>query len=331
MKTQRIFLWVLGVCAINIVFLMVRHTTAQEKNQQAYDVACEVTDIPSLKDCVQQARDKKVDLIKISKMIECTSKDDCAVDLSNIETSLKIYGITNGENGFRRTNSFDYSIFTLKNTKNVVIGNFLIEDTVGECVDCPPSITIADSENITVDQLYTKATKGVAVSVTTSSYIGIKNSRFENSQTSALHFSAKGTNAISNNTFIHNHQKAVYGECTGICDAAQVRILQDTETILIDHNTIRDGFIDIYNGFGLYASGIELAATNIKKATISCNKIYNNTGNGLVIPSRTASTSQIILQKNAIYNNGINVNYYTGPQDKIEDNCSVSGCKVVGC
>lgn len=315
------------------IVLFTRHTIAQEKSQQAYDVACEISDVPTLQDCIKRAKNKEYDLIKIIKIIECQSKDDCAIDLSGVEKAIKIYGITNTDTGFKRTGNFDYSLFTIKNSKDIVIGSFLIDDTSeGGCPgSCPPAIVIENSTNITVDQLSAKSVKSTAISVKDASSIAIKDSVFTDSSSAALLFSADGTNSITNNTFMHNHKDALYEACRGICTGAQVQILPNTKNVRIEKNIIRDGQIDIYNAFGLYASGIEIAGRDVGSVTMSCNKIYGNSGNGVVIPNRETSTQQVIMKQNAIYNNGINVNVETGPQDQVDNNCFDFSCKIDGC
>jgi hypothetical protein len=355
------------ICLVVVGFVSVfltQHSGAQEQNQQAYDIACEVKDVATLKDCVQQAKEGKYNLIKIAAIVECTSKEDCAVDLSNIDISLKIYGINNTDTGFKRTGQFDYSLFTLKNTKSIVIGSFLIDDSSeGNCSalgsPCPPAMLVESSKNNVIDQLRTRGVKNTGVSIVSSENIVIKNSVFQASQNhgvvvtngdskssniqleqntftdssaTALVFAASdGTNSIIKNTFQHNHREAIYGECTGICNASQLHIMANTKNILIANNTISGGLINLYNPFGLYASGIEIASELVENATLRCNTISNNTGNGIVIPDRAASSKSIELKQNAIFDNGIDLNVATTSADQIGDNCFSSSCKIAGC
>ncbi len=352
------------VLGVSVLFFLTQHSGAQEQNQQVYDVACEVKDVPTLKDCIQQAKDKKTDLIKITSIVECISKDDCEIDMSDMTTPLKMYGISNTETGFKRIGQFDYSLFTFKNNHDIVIGSFMIDDSsVGDCAalgaPCPPAIVFEGTKDSMIDQLRTLNTKGTSVSILSSKNIVIKNSVFNGSQnhslvvsngtsvsrtiqveqntftdsgSNALIFSASdGKNSIRQNTFTHNHKDSLYDGCVGVCTASQLRILPFTKDILIEKNTISDGSIDTYTAFGLYASGIEIAPQLVENATLRCNKIFSNTGNGVVIPDRTASTKTINMTKNSIYNNGINVNFYLQPDDNVQNNCFDASCKVDGC
>jgi hypothetical protein len=364
MKLHKLLFIFCLILVISTGVFVTQRSGAQEQNQQAYDIACEVKDVATLKDCVQQAKEGKYNLIKVSAIVECTSKEDCAVDLSNIDTSLKIYGINNTDTGFKRTEQFDYSLFTFKNSKNFVIGSFLIDDSSqGNCSalgsPCPPAIVVENSSNNTIDQLRTRGVKNTGVSIASSSNIVIKNSVFQASQNhgvivtngdsksadihleqntftdnsaNALVFAASdGANSITKNTFQHNHREAIYGECTGICNASQLHIMPNTKNILIANNTIGGGIIDLYNPFGLYASGIEIAPDSVENATVQCNTISTNTGNGIVIPNRTASSKPINIKQNTIFDNGINFNVATTSADQVRDNCFDASCKVEGC
>lgn len=313
------------------IFFFAHRTTAQEQNQQAYDVACEVTDVPTLQECVRKAKNKEYDLIRIMNIVECVSKDDCAIDLSNVDKAIKIYGV-NTDTGFKRTGNFDYSLFTIKNSKDIVIGSFLIDDTSeGSCTgSCPPAIVIENSTNITVDQLRAKSVKSTAISVKNASSITIKDSVFTDSSSAALVFSADGTNSITNNTFTHNHKGASFADCVGICTGAQVYIMPNTKNVTFSKNIVKDGNIDIYDALGLYASGIDVAGENVENVTLSCNKIYNNTGNGIVIPQQS-STTGIRIEKNSVYKNGIDLNLNTVSQNTNQDNCFSSSCQAAGC
>jgi len=314
------------------IVLFSRNTTAQEKNQQAYDVACEVTDVATLKECIKRAKNKEYDLIKIMKIIECRSKDDCEIDLSGVEKAIKIYGITNTDTGFKRTGNFDYSLFTIKNSKDIFIGSFLIDDTSeGGCTgSCPPAFVIENSTNITVDQLSTKSSKSTALSVKDASSITIKDSVFTDSSSTALVFSADGTNSITNNTFTHNHKDALSEACRGVCIEAQVYIMSNTKNVAISRNIIKDGRIDLFDPLGLYASGIDISGEGVENIMISCNKVYDNTGNGIVV-NQQSSTKNITIEKNTIYGNGIDLNVPTQPQNTIQNNCFDFSCQIAGC
>lgn len=322
-----------GILFVGISIIFLAHkTTAQEKSQQAYDVACEISDVPTLQDCIKRAKNKEYDLIKIIKIIECQSKDDCAIDLSGVEKAIKIYGITNTDTGFKRTGNFDYSLFTIKNSKDIVIGSFLIDDTSeGGCPgSCPPAIVIENSTNIIVDQLSAKSVKSTAISVKDASSIAIKDSVFTDSSSAALLFSADGTNSITNNTFMHNHKDALYEACRGICTGAQVYIMSNTKNVAISRNIIKDGRIDLFDPLGLYASGIDISGEGVENIMISCNKVYDNTGNGIVV-NQQSSTKNITIEKNTIYGNGIDLNVSTQPQNTIQNNCFDFSCKIDGC
>lgn len=336
MKLHKILFIVCLVVVGIFSFFATQYSGAQEQNQQAYDIACDVKDVPTLKDCFEKAKNGEYNLIKITRIIECTSKDDCAIDLSNLHISLKIYG-TSTDTGFKRIGNFDYSLFTIKNSSDIIIGGFLIDDTSsGDCsaqgISCPPAMIIDASKNIVIDQLRTKAVKNSGISVKDASSITIKNSVFADSSGTAVVFLANsGENIITNNTFTHNHKASFFQDCVGICIGAQVSILPNTKNLTVSKNTIKDGSIDVYGPLGLYASGIDIAGENVEAVTVSCNTISNNSGNGIVIGQQQASTKDITIGKNKLYGNGIDVNVIGLPQNTIENNCFDASCKVEGC
>jgi hypothetical protein len=348
----------LFICIVLIAAFVVKHSGAQEKVQQVLDIACIAKDVSSFKDCVQKIQDGQTDFIKITDMITCQSQDDCAVRLSNIKRTVLIYGATNTGSGFKRVNNFNYAIFTLQDSQNISIGGFLIDDSsepscpVGTV--CPPAILVQNSEKILIESLNTKSVKNTAVMIQGSKNTIIRKSFFDDSETHAIEiqtsadtkiesntvkntqsngvtFSSLGQNSITGNTFIHNNRAIYSTNCGSTCIGGQLQIMPGTGTVLVRKNIIQDGTIDVYGGFGLTASGIEIAGQNIDSVTLSCNTIVNNSGNGVVQTNRDASFKSVQLLQNIFTQNGIDVNIPFAASDKNEGNCYQVGCRVDGC
>jgi hypothetical protein len=351
-------LFLLSIFSV-LTILITRHIVAQENVQQVLDIACIAKDVPSYKDCIQKVQDGKTDFVKITEMLDCQSQDDCAIRLSDIKRTVLIYGATNTGSGFRRVNNYNYALFTLQNSSKISLGSFLIDDgnttfcPVG--TTCPPLILVQNSEKVLIESLITRSAKNTVILVQGSKNTIVRKSNFDNSENHAIEvqnpstdttienntfrnswsnavvFSSLGENFIRGNTFTHNHMTPAYNNCEGFCVGAQLHILSNTKNVTIKKNKILDGSIDTYTAFGMYATGIEISPTNVEKATISCNTIYNNSGNGVVISNRTLSTKQMIMEKNTISNNGLNTNFYLNAVDEIRDNCFDASCKVDGC
>lgn len=336
--------------------VFITHTIAQDKTQQAFDVACIAQDVASFKDCIQQLQDNKTDFIKITEMISCTNQNDCAIRLTNIRRPVIIYGSSTTQAGFIRTENFNYSLFTLQNVSGVNIGGFLLEDRGNPCENgfCSPLITVQDSENVLIESLHTISAINTAVFVSNSKKTAVRKSLFDNSQThavvierssdtsiedttfsnswsNALVFSSQGTNIISRNTFLHNQSKGIYQNCGSTCTGAQLIIAEGTGKVLVEKNKIKQGSVDVYDTFGLTTSGIELAGSQIEQATLRCNEISSNSGNGIVLTNRNDTFKSITVEKNSIFSNGIDLNVLQQATDVIEENCLTKSCRVPSC
>lgn len=345
----------LASLVVGICFSYVQSSIAQEKVQQVVDVACVVSDVVTFKNCIQKIQEDKSDFVKITSLIQCQNRDDCAVELSNIKRAVLIYGVS-ADTGFQRINTFDYPIFTIKNSSKISIGGMLFDDTQGSCSTgtiCSPAISLHDSDHILIESLIVKSAKETAVLVQGGKQVTIKNSTFDgsenhavkiqnseeaiitgnkfvNSGSNALVIASLGSNVISNNTFTHNNWR-FFTNCDAVCVGGQVAILPNTDSVTIKHNTIQDGSIDGYDEFGLTTSGIEIEGQNINDISISCNTISKNSGNGIVLVDRGSSFKTIKIENNTFLENGLDLNVHFSSSDKIEGNCFGSACSVKGC
>ncbi len=323
------------------------------------EFACSAIDPATLKKCINEVRINKVPLVKINAPIICDQQSECAFDFSGIQTDTTFYA-ANSANKILRSNDFSYTIFNIDGSSGLKFSGLIFEDDgLAVCpagTICPPALIINKSNNITIEDSEFTNLQGTAVLVSDSITVIVNNSKFLNilkngiEVTSvqlsgdiqiidniftdvagnALAYQSIGTNQnpsiIDSNTFTNNHSKGFYENCVYPCTGSQVKITGPTSKVEFRKNKISGGLNTIFDSLGLYPSGLEIGSTNINSVRIYCNEISGNPGSGVVQSSPVSSSSQIDIDGNKIWGNGLDMNTLTvniGP-----DNCYNGQCNL---
>lgn len=323
---------------------------------QTVPAICQAADSKSLQDCIQKIASNEAHYIEITGQIFCSGKNSCRFVVENINRPIVILGRPGTAAGFKRSDSYDYEIFTINNSSHVQIGNLIFDENAdGACTTiCAATIGIYNSSDIVVDGVTLLHAKrmGLALSnvrnvvvrnstFTNAAWFGlwtdtfggnvsqtvsIENNRFTDIGSNALYFAnvasvEGGQSRIRNNIFTHNHRKAIFHVCGEAgnepCGGGQLYI-EKSMYLIIENNVIQNGMTD--DASRAPVSGIELNP-NIHYVTITNNNIHDHTGYGIYMNQGTTSPSNIAIVKNAFARNwGGDVNV---PDALVAENCTL--------
>lgn len=327
---------------------------------QATGGTCAAHNLDKFRTCMGMVASGEADNVELLNLITCSGADTCNFSLNNISRPVKIYGAPNSGAGFRRVDSYTYSIFNVSNSNGVSISNLLFDEVAGNACpeNCGSTISVWDSSVITLADLTILSSKvmGVAVSKTQkiavrnsvihnaavfgmwfsndlsalSSEVAIENNLFKDNKSNAILFAASSPatspSVIRNNTFLHNHRDVIFFVCgsgTDPCSGGQLLIEQGTRNLRIENNVIKDGKIDAYDARGYHASGIEFTNHNAHDVVMAGNDIHGNTGTGIVANLGITDISNISITGNKLYANGNNIDF---PGAEISGNCFTANC-----
>ena len=117
---------------------------------QLKEYACLASNPQTFKDCLQEAKDTGVPLIKITKPIICGNRQDCSFELIGSGRSFQI-SPSGPENKFIRRGDFSYTLLNIESSSNMTLKDLTFEDEgTAPCpagTICPPLITIKNSSS----------------------------------------------------------------------------------------------------------------------------------------------------------------------------------------
>lgn len=246
---------------------------------------CYAADTATLQSCMNKVKSGRSSNVTIAGMIDCTNsqQNSCSFSLSHIDRKVSIIGKEGFESGFKRKKFFNYNIFNITNSSNIILQNLIFDDDFNQ--GCPGScnapVAVTSSQNINLEKLIFKRPKPWAVSILSSSGVTVQNSQFlsaeifgvwipstadplsdnihidnnyfEDTRSTAITIGGvKGnydnSNTISGNTFVHNHCDAVFKTCgtsgNEPCSGGQFVVETKTDHLLIENNIVKDGILN---------------------------------------------------------------------------------------
>lgn len=354
----------LSIIFLGIQLVIQNPTQAQEQNAPSENLelrefACNAFDPQSLKSCIREVSESGMPLIRITSPITCQNRDECDFEIKNMARSFEI-SPSKPENKIIRQGDFGYTLFTIENSSGVSFRKLGFEDLASlpcpAATACPPLISIKNSGNLNFEGISLLKTAGTGINISDSRDISITDSVFKESFRTAVEVSSAGftrdikidnnvfdsnassavvfqaislagsPSSISSNSFVNNHAKGMYLNCSYPCAGGQIRVNGPTSNLNINQNTINGGQNTVFDFLGLYASGIEISGQNLSGIMLYCNEISGNRGSGIVQSGPFVNISAVTISENKIWGNGLNLNIPT--VTPAQDNCYTQECKL---
>ena len=147
------------------------------------ELACQAKDPAGVKKCIEEVKNTKIPLVKITAPIICKSPLECNFEIKNIKTDT-IFFAAKSEFAIIRENDFSYPVFTIEGSSGIRFYEMNFEDRgQGGCplgTLCPTMLSIKSSDNIQIDRSEFLNIRGNAASVSDSRHISVVNSSFLN-------------------------------------------------------------------------------------------------------------------------------------------------------
>lgn len=264
---------------------------------------CVVTSPESWKGCLAEVNTGQRYMIEVADTVECIGPETCAgvIDKAPGLFEIKIFSKQGTNHGFIRRDSYDYSILTITDSKNVRLSSILFDDDLTtKCTDCSAAvITVKDSKKITFDEITITNAKAYGVagySLTESSF---RISNFINIGNTAIwlpFFRSERVLSMDvdlfSNRFINCHSHAVLNQGMGrperiasfmynsfIGNGNGITLLDPARLIAIENNLISGGAAQGGGGNGILVFSEKGAEPNpVHDIYLRNNRIFNNSG-----------------------------------------------------
>ena len=306
---------------------------------------CKASDAATLQNCVTRLQQGLTDKVELTALITCSGTNACLIDLVNIHRPVTVFGTAGSGAGFRRIDSYTYSIVNMFNASKVTLANLVFDEgRDSSCVDCAMTINIQGASDLLLERLTLLRSKSNAIAVNgarnlvirnswiesagefgiwsginQSSNVLVENNSFTDVQSNAMFWSFTDSTTIRRNTFRHNHRVALFNACGGLCPGGQLDILVNNH-FLIESNRILDGVIDLNNATG-QVSGIEMDR-ELQNVTIRNNDIANNRAAGIGMNPGVSQPGKIVITGNNLFGNGVPFAGLENRPIEISSNCT---------
>jgi len=304
---------------------------------------CDVSDVPTLQSCVAAVRSGAATKVRFTAMVNCSGNQTCLVDLENVNGPITFFGAAGITAGFRRTDTYTYSLVKLNGASAIAFANLTLDEGPPDpactpylvngvtVIPCQPTVYVSNSSGILFEQvtvLHSKqngiaftGTQGVTIRDSTvqdagvfgiwtdgsssamSSNVSLVNNLIQDSLSNGIFLSFTQNATIGGNTLKHNQYVALFQTCGGGCAGGQIDMLNNT-SLQIYSNEIVDGQIDLNNATG-QTWGIEIANPNVD-VLITNNQFTNNVGAGIGADGGASGTN-FVITGNQFSNNGTNL------------------------